>query len=352
MTQDTMTQDTMTQDPMTRDSAAAPRRASRWWRRLFAVAAVAGLAGTALVASPAQAQVVQCTSGFQNTTIHGAVQVPAGEACHLFNVMVLGPVEVGPGADLFMELTVAQDVIVKSDGFALLDGATARNGVQLDGAFGMWAIDSTVRGGTQVAGGPDNALLFGDGSQFLGGLESRLGWTVLIDGRVRGNVITSEDAATDLVRMTISGGIAVERASQGSLLCDVIANGTVEVRASTGGAVQIGGPFPTPACDGNRISGGLQVHDNVVADIQISANVIRGGLACTGNSPKPAGHGNIIFGGASGQCADINTATNSSLIPPEGARGAAEATNESERVSEIEKLLLERLQAAQQRLDG
>jgi hypothetical protein len=334
----------MTRDLMARGDAAP----GRWWRRLLAAAAVAGLAGTALVASPAQAQVVTCTGSISNTTVSSTVLVPDGEACHLSNVMVLGDALVGSGSDLLMDQVVVGQVTAGKDAFVYGNALVAAQGIGLDHSFGAWLENSLVFGGADVQGSV-GVLFLSEGTNYVGDVTSLGGWTLLRDGRVNGAVDSTRDQATTLVRMTVTGGVAVDTAVAGVLFCSLTSGGETSVHRS-GGDIQIGGPFPTPRCAGNTFGGDLQVHDNQANDLQISANIVFGDVACTGNSPSPVGFGNIILGTASGQCSVLGTADGGGLLPPGNARGSAESTDEDEQHDAIVDPLRERRTAAETRL--
>jgi hypothetical protein len=312
----------------------------------MAVLALASLAAVGLVAAPAQAQILLCTKLFQNTTIEGSVQVPDGEVCQLINVTVLGNASAGAGADLLMERTVVQEVTAAASAFVFADRSVLHGGVSLDQSFGLLAEDSIVFGVKVSGGDPFNpTIFFSDGSNVIGNVSTSVGWTILQDGRVTGFVDTFQDQATDLFRMRVSG-LSIEQAADGTVVCNTNSHGITSVTGSQG-FIQLGGPFSSLMCDGNRFLGDLEVHDNSAVEIQISANLITGDLNCTGNTPAPVGNGNIILGTASGQCADLGTVQDG-LLPAPGEPGDEEAITEGERVAEPAALLQSRLGAALQ----
>jgi hypothetical protein len=309
--------------------------------------AIVSLAAIGLVASPAQAQAVQCTGGMQNTVIHGDLEVPDGAACQLVNVKVLGDASAGVGADLVMERTMVRNVTAAASAFVFADRSVLNGTVTLTKSFGLSAANSMILDDVSVEGADPftTTLFFAEGTNVIGNVKSSLGWTVLQDGMINGSLATAQDQATDLFRMRVKG-LSVDQAADGSVLCDTHSNGDAWVTNSHG-FIQLGGPYTTLMCAGNKIVGDLQVHDNTATDIQISANLITQDLACTGNTPAPAGHSNIVLGKASGQCADIGT-VHEGLIPPPGAPGEVEAVTEGERVAVPTELVQERLAAARE----
>lgn len=341
---------------MTADPTYPPR-----WRRPMAAVAVASLVAIGLVAAPAQAQVVECTGTLKNVVISGSVSVPDGEACQLINVMVVGGADVGSGADLLLETTVVGAVKAASSAFVFgAAGSVIADGVTLNQAFGLQVVDSIIFDGiwvnavgtqsrpapTDIAP-PDPTLVFADHSNITGNVRSNNGWLAFQDGMVNGSVDTVGGRATDLFRMRISGA-TIDKATDGTVTCDTTSNGDFWVTGN-GGFIQLGGPFPVRRCAGNNFVGDLQVHDNNAEAIQISGNLITQDVDCTGNTPAPVGHGNIILGTASGQCANLGTVLEG-LIPPPGAPGDEVAVTEPERITKIAEPLAIRLAAARQRL--
>lgn len=330
----------MTTDPRT-------HRARRRWPT--AVLAAASLTAVGLLAAPAQAQVVQCAGSQQNTTIHGTVLVPDGAACELINVMVIGDAEVGVGADLFLDNTAVRAVTAGDNAFVSATDSMMSGLVTLNQSFGLQAMDSFIHGGVVVNGGgtPGDSLVFGEGTHIVGNVQSGFGWTVLRDGQINGRLDAGGDLATDLFRMRIHG-VRINDADTGSVVCDSTSHGDVSVTFSHG-VIQLGGPFPIPACAGNKIVGHLTVRDNIADEIQISGNTIMKDLLCSGNKPAPVGHGNIVLGTASGQCENIGK-VQQGLIPPPGAPGEEEAATEGERVDKVLTRLASRTATARTKL--
>lgn len=362
------------------------RTARARWRLPMAVAAVAGLAAIGLVAAPAQAQAVICADiVIENTTV-GSVSVPGGTDCHLRDVVVLGATDVGAAAGLFMERTVAGPVTAAGGAELLLTrtvagavtagagafvsadgGSVVTGGLTLNEAFGALLVDSVIFQGVQVNGSEpkDNTRLLTERTDIAGNVRSSWGWTVLVQGFVNGFVDTGQDVATDLVSMQVAGTAASSLAApqdvapsgvkvrstieDGSVVCDTRVNGDLDIRHGTGGVIQIGGPFPDSECLGTIIRDDLQLHSSTMSEIQISANTIFGDANCTGNAPTPVGHGNIIFGTASGQCANLGQAQQG-LIPPPGTPGEREAVSVRARIAAVGGPLEDRLTDARARL--
>lgn len=328
----------------TRQHSAGARHTR--WRRPMAVVAVAGLAAIGLVATPAQAQVVQCTDTRQNTTLQGTVLVPDGAACTLVNVMVIGDAEVGANADLFLEGTAIRAVTTGHDAFVSATGARISQGLTMNQSFGMEAFDTFIGGGVQVNGATtiDGTVLFTNGTHFVGNVTSTDGWTVLRDGQINGLLDTSGGRASDMFRMRIHG-VSVDDARTGTVVCDTTSHGDFSVSLSRD-VIQIGGPFPTPDCAGNKIAGSLAVTNNFAESIQISGNQITKDLICSGNTTVPVGAGNIVLGTTSDGCSNVGMATETNgtqaLVPMPGDPAEEEAATEMERVSAVRAHIAER----------
>lgn len=324
--------------------AGTPAR--RRWRRLMSLAAVSSLAMVGLAASPSQAQVTVCDQHVRDVVVFGAIEVPAGQACGLTNVTVVGDVNVEDGADLVLDgTTVAGALTVASDGFAHAQNSLVALGTTLGDAFGLSAVDSTLSTGVEVNGA---VVFLSDRTNHVGDVVSTGGWTFIRDALINGEVHTTGDVATDLFRTNVSGNVTVDQAETGTMICQLNIDGVVSA-TNGGGVIQIGGPQPNPSC-GSNVLGGLQVHDNSGTDIQISSNVVVGAVDCTGNTPEPVGFGNLFFGRVSGQCTLLGTAREGELIPPPDHPAEEEAATEEERAAEIEELVADRLAAAKKAL--
>jgi hypothetical protein len=155
---------------------------------------------------------------------------------------------------------------------------------------------------------------------------SRDGWTFIDSGQVAGGLFTVGDEATDLVETTVKGGMSVDKALDGSIICQSVVKGGVEVTGSSG-VIQIGGDQPVPLCGENVIAGGLSLVGNSATDIQVSSNMITGGMECVDNVPVPSGSDNLIFGPVSGECgvlAEARSGGQPVAASPEERRAAIE----------------------------
>lgn len=347
----------MTTTPMNTDALGVPRRRTggrvrgSWRRRMISILGVASLALVWLVAAPAQAQTTQCTGVLQNGTVLGSVVVPPGSACVLLNMNVLGPVMVGASSDLILSSSMVASVTGTTDSFVYAENGSvvAGGGVTLTQSYGMWLIDSLVFGNTTASSGGSlfPVLYMSDDTNYAGNLTLKGAWTVLRGGQINGGIDSDAGHATDAINMTVTGPISIRGSAMGSLLCGIALGNNLWL-SDNHKVLQIGGPFPTPTCTSNFVSGSVDVHNNTASQIQISGNIVSGNLACTGNTPAPLGFGNIVFGTTSGQCAGLSILGGGimaagPLIPPPGVPGSNEAIRYEERRAGIEELLLERL---------
>jgi len=79
-------------------------------KRLIAVGAVVACAvGMVLSTGPARAQEEQpekpgeCTRNYSNVTMYGSKVVPGGATCYLYNVVLVGGIDVRPGGSLYVD---------------------------------------------------------------------------------------------------------------------------------------------------------------------------------------------------------------------------------------------------------
>jgi hypothetical protein len=298
-------------------------------RRALPAVGVAVLLAVGLGGAPSQAQPpVDCSKvTTSNVVIVGDLVVSAGTACSLNHVTVTGSVEVQAGADLFLdESTVGNSLTLRDNAFADVARSTIGAGTFLINAFGVAATSSTFAGGVDVAGA---VLFFSSQSKHVGTVISRDGWTFVDSGQVSGGLITTGDQATDLVNTNVNGGLSVEKAADGSIICQSAVKGGVTVAAS-GGVIQIGGDQPLPLCGENAIVGGLSLLGNNATDIQVSSNMITGGMECVDNVPVPSGSDNLIFGPITGDCGVVAEAR---------AGGQPVAASPDDRREQIEVLI-------------
>ncbi|MPZ25281.1 MAG: hypothetical protein GEV12_02205 [Micromonosporaceae bacterium] len=274
----------------------------RRWRWLSIVAA-ANLAAVGLVAAPSQAQGASLCSGTaENFTIVGNLAVPAGASCTLINSRVTGNVVVRAEANLGLEgSTVDGDLTAHAASFVDLIGGTVRGTTRLRDAFGGVVESSDVQQ-VSVAG---SGFLITDRSTHGASLVSQGSQTVVLSGRINGDVRTSGDVLTDLHDSVITGRLVVDQAELGSVTCRSEIDANVTVRGSAD-LVQLGeGTFAD--CEFNVLGGDLVLQDNLGA-IEVNGNVIRGDLGCDGNESAPTGAGNRVRGQQLGQCADLAAA--------------------------------------------
>jgi hypothetical protein len=298
-------------------------------RRGLTAVGLAMLLAVGLGGAPSQAQPpVDCSKvTTSNVVIVGDLVVSAGTACTLNHVTVTGSVDVQADADLFLdESTVGSSLTLRDNAFADVARSTVGAGTFLINAFGVAATSSTFASGVDVAGA---VFFFSDLSNHVGTVVSRDGWTFIDSGQVAGGLFTVGDEATDLVETTVKGGMSVDKALDGSIICQSVVKGGVEVTGSSG-VIQIGGDQPVPLCGENVIAGGLSLVGNSATDIQVSSNMITGGMECVDNVPVPSGSDNLIFGPVSGECGVLAEARSG---------GQPVAASPEERRAEIEVLI-------------
>lgn len=273
----------------------------RRWRWL-SIVAVANLVAIGLAAAPSQAQGVSLCSGTaEGLTIVGDLAVPAGASCTLVDSTVTGNVIVRADANLSLDgSTIQGDLTMRTNGFVGATGSSVGGVTALREAFGAAVEQSDLAGGVNAR---ESGFFFSDGTTHGVRVVSNSSQTVILSGWVSGNLRTTLDLLTDVRDTVVTGGVNVNQAELGSVICRSEIDGNVVLRGS-GDLIQLGDSAPVTDCEFNVFGGGVTVTDNT-ADIRISNNVIRGNLACSGNDPAPTGSNNRIRGQATGQCADL-----------------------------------------------
>lgn len=273
----------------------------RHWRALSIVAA-ANLVAVGLVAGPSQAQSVSLCSGTaENFTIAGDLAVPAGESCSLTNVTVTGDVVVRADANLTLAgTTVGGDLTVRADGFALVLDSSVDGVTTLRQAFGLSAEGSELAGGVDAR---NSGFFFSEETTYGGELFSRNGQTVVLASWVDADVRTNEDLLTDVSDTVVTGGVNINQAQLGSVICRSEVDGEVLLRNS-GDLIQLGEGAAVADCEFNVFGAGVTLRNND-ADIRIGGNVIRGDLVCVDNTSAPTGSDNRVRGESVGQCEDL-----------------------------------------------
>jgi hypothetical protein len=304
-------------------SQGTSRRRWRW----LSIVAVANLAAVGFAAGPSQAQAVSLCSGTaENFTIAGDLAVPAGESCSLINSTVTGNVVVRADANLSLDAsTIRGSLTVRANGFASATGSSVVGVTALRQAFGVAAEDSDLAGGVDAR---NSGFFFSDRTTHGAEVFSATGQTVILSGWVSGDLRTNLDLLTDLRDTVVTGGINVNQAELGSVICRSEIDGDVVLRSS-GELIQLGGEAPTTDCEFNVFGGHLVLRDNT-ADIRISDNVIRGDLTCSGNATAPTGADNRLRGQGVDQCADLAPAAAPAL-------GGFGATTAGSRIGDVEQ---------------
>jgi hypothetical protein len=276
--------------------------AGRRWR-LLSIVAVANLAAVGLAAAPSQAQGVSLCSGTaEGFTISGDLAVPAGASCTLIDSTVRGNVVVRDDANLSLEgSTVRGNLTVRTNGFVGALDSRVVGVTALREALGA-SMERSELGGVNAL---NSGFFFSDGTSH-GRVVSNTSQTVLISGWVAGDVRTTLDLLTDVQDTVVTGGLTIDQARLGTVICRSEIDGDAAVRGS-GDVIQLGGSAPVAGCEFNVLGGDLTLTDNT-AEILVSDNVIRGDLDCTGNATAPTGSNNRIRGEATGQCADLAAA--------------------------------------------
>jgi hypothetical protein len=273
------------------------------WISTIVVVVTAAATGTFASAGPAAADLVtSCTGEASNVTVPGDLFVPVGRSCDLTNVTVNGHTTVRAGANLVLHAsTLNGNLVLQADAFVNAIGTTVTGVTRLNAAFGAFVEGGTL-GGNTVVNGP--GFFFSTGSS-LHNVTSTNGETYLESVRLARNVTTTGDLFTDVYDSVVRGAVSVSGASLGSVLCmsEVDGNASVATSAAgTGGVIQIGAAEPLTGCAFNVFGANLSIVDNA-GPSHVSDNVVRGTLACTGNTPAPVGSSARIRGGTAGQCA-------------------------------------------------
>ena len=136
------------------------------------------------------------------------------------------------------------------------------------------------------------------------------GTTLVISGStVRGSVIANRGGAFSLCGSTVSSKVTVSRAAGFVLVGDPgddgcagnSISGSVTLTSNTGGVEVSNNPLIGGRLKLSHNSGGGPFDD---AAPEVEANVIHGGISCTGNTPAPTNDGqpNTVSGIRSGQC--------------------------------------------------
>jgi hypothetical protein len=263
----------------------------------------AAAAGAIAFAGSATADLVtSCTGEAADVTVPGDLFVPAGRSCELTNVTINGNTTVRAGANLVLHsATLNGNLVVQADGFVNAVGTNVAGATRLNTAFGVFTEDSTL-GGNAVVNGP--GFFFSLGSS-LQGVTSTNGETFLESARLARGLSTSGDLFTDVFDSVIRGAVNIAAAPLGSIICISEVDGNAAVSGSAGGeggVVQIGASEPLTGCGFNVFAANLTITDNTGPSF-VADNVIRGTLACTGNTPATVGSSSRIRGGATGQCA-------------------------------------------------
>jgi hypothetical protein len=266
------------------------------------LAAVA--ASVVAAAGPARADLVtSCTGTASGVTVPGDLFVPAGQSCELTDVTVTGNTTVRADANLILTTsTLSGTLVVQANGFADLTGTSVGGATRLNNAFGIYAQGGTIAGNVTVAGA---GFSYGTGTSYGGSITSTSGETYLRSARVGRNVSTSGDLLTDVYDSVVGGTVTVAGAALGSVVCTSEIDGDVAVSgAAAGGVVQIGAAAPVADCGYVVFGGALSLTGNHAPAV-LSDSVVRGALSCVDNDAAPAGGGNRLRGGATGQCADL-----------------------------------------------
>lgn len=275
----------------------------RRWRSL-SIVAIANLVAVGLVAAPSQAQppgVSLCSGTAENFTIAGDLAVPAGQSCDLVNVTVTGDIVVRAEANLTLEeSTVQGDLTVRADGFAEVIESGVDGVTTLRQAYGTSVVASELAGGVDAR---NSGFYFSDGSTHGDEVFSRNGQTVLLSSWLAGDLRTNGDLLTDVEDTVVTGGVRVNQATLGTVICRSEVDGDTVFRNS-GDLIQLGADAPVVDCEFNVFGGRVAVRDND-AEIRISDNVIRGNLVCAGNDAAPTGSDNRLRGKGTGECADL-----------------------------------------------
>jgi hypothetical protein len=267
----------------------------------LAAASAAAVSAIAVPMSASAALVTSCTGSASDVTIPGDLFVPAGESCELTNVIVNGNTTVRAGANLiFNTSTLNGGLTVQADGFADLEGTSVTGAVRLNSAFGTLVQNGTVGGNVTVT----SSGFFFSLNSTLKNITSTNGETFLDTVRMR-SLSTTGDLLTDVYNTVAEGTVTVSGASLGSVVCVSEIDGNTSVSdtpAGAGSLVQIGASAPLSGCGFDVFAASVSLTNNQ-APTYVSDNVIRGDLACTGNTPDPVVSGNRIRGHATDQCA-------------------------------------------------
>lgn len=154
---------------------------------LLALATVAATGVGAAAPAAAASSSWRCSGTLTDSVVRGDLVVPAGTACRLDRVRVLGEVDVH-GNLLALSSVLRQGADVQGDGY-LNAYATSIGGDLTVAGWGAYVDRSTVRGDVEVSGGETDVYV--TGAQVGGDYRHRARYPASIrDTRIRGSLDT------------------------------------------------------------------------------------------------------------------------------------------------------------------
>lgn len=287
--------------------------ASARTRRVTVRAGLATLAVAGVVAAgapaPASAQIISICSGVAGAvTVPGDLIIRADQWCILEGTTVQGNVTVRRGGDLVAEgATIEGRVVVQSDAFVTLEGSSVTDRIVLRDAYGLLAQDSAVGGNVrmrQVDPAAEPGAVLSINSTIDGGVNADVGAVWLGDSTIGAKVVGDQVLYVDLVNTVVEGPLQVSGATEGSVVCDSEVYGDAGY-AGNPGPVQLGGDTTLAGCLSANYWHGSVTIDDSTGTVHATDNIVRMGLAGSGNDPVPSGVGNRVRGETGGQFVEL-----------------------------------------------
>ncbi|WP_116247236.1 hypothetical protein [Nocardiopsis sp. FIRDI 009] len=255
-----------------------------------AALATASLAvgGAALVATPAQADLVTLCSGHGGAvTLPTDLAVPEGESCYLDGTVIQGDVTVRADANLhIIGGEIEGEVTVQGNGYFDASSTTLGDSVVNNGSFGTHLEESTSGAGVSalpVEGGNTEGFVFVVDSS-VEGLNSEVGEVYVSGSRIGGDVSADGAAYVDVYDTAVRGDLSVTGAAGGGILCDSEVLGAATYSGG-GGPVAVGAGEQEGFCESlNYVDGDLTV-TGVTGGVYVDNNIVGGDLVTSDNQP-------------------------------------------------------------------
>ncbi|KAA9107987.1 hypothetical protein [Microbacterium rhizomatis] len=232
--------------------------------------------GGSVVAAPAYAADLSCTTELGSQVVSGNLTVPSGAECVLGDVTVQGDIIVEADGWLDATSVVVEGDVIGTDVYGvLLDGTSVAGDISVYSAgtrSGFLYVNDLKVGGDVAAGGVD---------------------VEVTESTIAGSFTTQAANYVDLVRTSVAQDVVIDGSAFGVTVAGAIVQGSVTV--SHGGRDVLVGANPDGSADafGNSIGGDLTLSDNA-ANLRVAGTNVHGVIALAGNTPVAAfGAGNV-----------------------------------------------------------